>query len=206
MKEVAQTVKCLPAMQETWVRFLGWEDPLEKEMAIHSSTLPGKSHGWRSLIGYSSWGRKESDRTEWLHFHFQEHGETRQAAILAIQWKVIVVQTRVVLVQKEKWLRILRLLGCKTQWLGDWLWQWERMERRTVFRVDTDARHRWKLWRGVDLGRDVTLLMLALVNLRWAWDIQAEMLRGKWMCECASQRKALILRYKVRSHVHILGN
>ena len=36
---VAQTVKSLPAMQETWVRFLGWEDPLEKEMAIHFSIL-----------------------------------------------------------------------------------------------------------------------------------------------------------------------
>ena len=36
---VAQTVKCLPAMQGTWVRYLGWEDPLEKEMATHSSTL-----------------------------------------------------------------------------------------------------------------------------------------------------------------------
>ena len=39
---VAQTVKCLPSMQETWVRFLGREDPLEKEMAIHSSTLVWK--------------------------------------------------------------------------------------------------------------------------------------------------------------------
>ena len=39
---VAQTVKCLPTMRETWVRFLGREDPLEKEMAIHSSTLAWK--------------------------------------------------------------------------------------------------------------------------------------------------------------------
>ena len=39
---VAQTVKHLPSMRETWVRFLGWEDPLEKEMAIHSSTLAWK--------------------------------------------------------------------------------------------------------------------------------------------------------------------
>ena len=30
--------------------------------------LPGKSHGWRSLVGYSPWGCKESDMTEWLHF------------------------------------------------------------------------------------------------------------------------------------------
>ena len=32
--------------------------------------LPGKSHGWRSLVGCSPWGREESDTTEWLHFHF----------------------------------------------------------------------------------------------------------------------------------------
>ena len=36
---VAQLIKNLPIMQETWVRFLGWEDPLEKEMATHSSIL-----------------------------------------------------------------------------------------------------------------------------------------------------------------------
>ena len=39
---MAQTVKRLPAMRETWVRSLGWEDPLEKEMATHSSTLAWK--------------------------------------------------------------------------------------------------------------------------------------------------------------------
>ena len=39
---MAQMVKRLPTMQETWVRSLGWEDPLEKEMAIHSSTLAWK--------------------------------------------------------------------------------------------------------------------------------------------------------------------
>ena len=39
---VAQTVKCMPTMRETWVRSLGREDPLEKEMATHSSTLAWK--------------------------------------------------------------------------------------------------------------------------------------------------------------------
>ena len=39
---VAQMVKHLPAVQETWVPSLGWEDPLEKEMATHSSTLAWK--------------------------------------------------------------------------------------------------------------------------------------------------------------------
>ena len=64
---VAQTVKRLPAMPETWVQSLGWEDPLEKEMATHSRTLAKKFHGWRSLVGYSPWGHEESDTTEWLH-------------------------------------------------------------------------------------------------------------------------------------------
>ena len=41
---VAQTVKRLPAVRETWVRSLCWEDSLEKEMANHSS-IPGESHG-----------------------------------------------------------------------------------------------------------------------------------------------------------------
>jgi len=58
---VAQTVKSLLVMRETRVRFLGWEDPLEKEMATHSSTLAKKLHEWRSLMGYSPWGRKDSD-------------------------------------------------------------------------------------------------------------------------------------------------
>ena len=63
---VAQMVKHLPAMLETRLRSPGpgGEDPLEKEMATHSSTLPRKFHGWRSLVGYSPWGCKESDSTE----------------------------------------------------------------------------------------------------------------------------------------------
>ena len=58
---MAQMVKNLPAMQET----LGWEDPLEKELATHSSILAWKM-SWteRSLVGCSPWGRKESDMTE----------------------------------------------------------------------------------------------------------------------------------------------
>ena len=65
---MAQTVKHLSTMQETWVRSLGWEDPLEKERQSTPGLLPGKSHRQRSLVGYSPWGRKESDTTERLHF------------------------------------------------------------------------------------------------------------------------------------------
>ena len=63
---MAQTVKSLPAMQETEVPPLGWENPLEKDMATTPVFLPRKSHGWRSLAGYSPWDHKESDMTERL--------------------------------------------------------------------------------------------------------------------------------------------
>ena len=55
---VAQMIKCLPAMRETQVWSLGWEDPLEKEMVTYSNTLVWKIQGWRGLVGYSSWVTK----------------------------------------------------------------------------------------------------------------------------------------------------
>ena len=54
---MAQMIKNLPAIQETQVQSLGWEDPLEKEMAT-PVFLPGESHGRRSQGGYSPLGRK----------------------------------------------------------------------------------------------------------------------------------------------------
>ena len=57
---MAQLVKNPPAMWEPWVRSLGWEDPLEKGKAAHSSAL-----AWRiPRTDYSPWGRKELDTTE----------------------------------------------------------------------------------------------------------------------------------------------
>ena len=61
-------VKNSPAVQDilvklnSLVKFLGWEDPLEKGMA--PVFLLGEFHGQRSLVGYSPWGRKEMDMTE----------------------------------------------------------------------------------------------------------------------------------------------
>ena len=63
-------VKRLLTMQETRVRSLGWEDPLKRKWQSTPVFLPGKSHGWRSVVGYSPWGPKELDMTERLHFHF----------------------------------------------------------------------------------------------------------------------------------------
>ena len=57
-------------MRETWVRSLGREDPLEKEMATHSSILAWRIPWMEELGGLQSTGRKESDTTECLHFHF----------------------------------------------------------------------------------------------------------------------------------------
>ena len=66
---MAQVVKHLPAMRETWVQSLGREDALEKEMATHCSTFDWKIPWMEEPVGCSGWGRKESDITEQLHFH-----------------------------------------------------------------------------------------------------------------------------------------
>ena len=61
---VAQTVKNLPAMRETWVRSLGWEDPLEEATLPLQYSCLENPHGQRRLAGYSPWGCKESDMTD----------------------------------------------------------------------------------------------------------------------------------------------
>ena len=62
---VAQTVKNLPAMKKAWVQSLGWEDPLEKEMATHSSIFAWRIP-WTEEPGCSPWCREESDMSELL--------------------------------------------------------------------------------------------------------------------------------------------
>ena len=61
---VANTVKNLPAMQETQVQSLSWEDSLEKGMATHSSILTWRIPWTEQQVSYSPWGHKESDTTE----------------------------------------------------------------------------------------------------------------------------------------------
>ena len=64
---VAQLVKNLPAMPETWVWSMGWENPLEKGKATHSIFRPGEFHGL-----YNPWGCKELDMTERLSYCMHE--------------------------------------------------------------------------------------------------------------------------------------
>ena len=64
---VVQMVKCLPAMWETWVWSLGQKIPWRR----HPTPVPlpiGNSNGQSTSVGYSPWGRRESDTTEWLQF------------------------------------------------------------------------------------------------------------------------------------------
>ena len=63
---VTQMVKNPPTMWETGVQSVGWEDPLEKDQPPTPVLLSGEFHGQRRLAGYSPWGHKESDTTEWL--------------------------------------------------------------------------------------------------------------------------------------------
>ena len=75
---VAQLVKRLPTMWERpgfdpWVRKIPWRRKWQPTPIL----LPEKSYGQGTLVGYSPWGHKKSDMTEWLHFHFHfEMGKT----------------------------------------------------------------------------------------------------------------------------------
>ena len=71
---VAQRLKRLPAMRETWVRslVLGRSPGEENGNPLQYSCLENP-HGWRRLVGYSPRGRKESDTTERLHFSLFFH-------------------------------------------------------------------------------------------------------------------------------------
>ena len=68
---MAQMVKRLPTMQETWVRSLGWEDPLEKEMATHSSTLAWRipmDRTWRATV--CGVEKSQTRQSNFFFFHF----------------------------------------------------------------------------------------------------------------------------------------
>ena len=88
-------VKRLPAMRETQVRSLGREDPIpwRKKWQPTPVLLPRKFHGWRSLVGYSPWGRKESDTTERLHYLLNLLTEFRIAK--AVVFPIVIMDVRV---------------------------------------------------------------------------------------------------------------
>ena len=66
---MAQMVKNLPTLREAWVRSLGWEDPLEKRMATHSSILAWRIPRTEEPGRLQSMGSQESDMTEQLSMH-----------------------------------------------------------------------------------------------------------------------------------------
>ena len=70
---VAESAKKPLAMQGIQIRSLGWEAPWRRKWQPTPLFLPGKSHGWRSLVRYSAWGPKESERTQWLNHHHQQN-------------------------------------------------------------------------------------------------------------------------------------
>ena len=75
-------------VQETQFQSLDWEDPLEEEMALTPIFLPGKSHRQRSLAGYSPWGHKELDTTEWLSTTFLSLTHTHTLSVKSDQHEV----------------------------------------------------------------------------------------------------------------------
>ena len=106
---VSQMVKNLPVVWEPRVQSLGWEDPLKKAMATHSSILAWRIQWMRSLTGYSLLGHKESDTTERLTYTYQ----------LEVIWSLFVILADVIS-------DLSLALECRpdsTHWPGCCTWQ-----------------------------------------------------------------------------------
>ena len=98
---MAQTVKNLSAVRETWVRSLRGEDPLEerRERQPTPVLLLGKSRGQRSLVGYSAWGCKESDTGH----NWATNTLTPLSPCLSSEWEIrSTYQVRIVFESHEK--------------------------------------------------------------------------------------------------------
>ena len=81
-------VKNPPAKQKTQVQTLGREIPWRRKWQPNPLFLPGKSHGWRSLAGYSSWDHKDLNMTEWLtHTHTHTHKHI-QSNLIYVKYKI----------------------------------------------------------------------------------------------------------------------
>ena len=82
---VAQSLKSQTAMQETWVQSLGWGDPLEREMATHSSILAWRIPWAEGPGRLQSMGSQELDMTEWLSAaSTQQMPDMREASVRSL--------------------------------------------------------------------------------------------------------------------------
>ena len=136
---------------DPWVRKILWRRKWQSTAAL----LPGKSHGWRSLIGYSPWGHKELDMTERLHFHSSDFKSTicsiQKCTICCIVPGEKVDKKLTSVVQK---LRLMVSESC------DWLQSGcSMMGQLWVFRL--------RLWNCTDI-KELTLRFLLDAEKAWA--------------------------------------
>ena len=117
-------------MQETRVQSLGWEDTLEQGTATRSSILAWRIHEQRSLMGYSPWGRKESDTTEWLsctHTHWEIVKElTRANYDISLSMASQSSQSKAF---RSDWRIRERLGACCLTSTGPLQWSWKKRKR-----------------------------------------------------------------------------
>ena len=135
---MAQTLKNLPAMWETWVWSLGWVDPLRRTWQPTTAFLPGESHGLRSLVGYSSWGHRESDITEYLSIAQNLQGWKEVGFPLCVVFFFFFPLTDVFSMMKDmKWIMISMMFSCFGIWLSrKWYFLQEASELfLLVFRI-----------------------------------------------------------------------
>ena len=122
---IAQLVKNPPAMQETPVLFLGWEDPLEKGYATHSSILAWRIPWTEEPGRLQSQGHKESDTTEWLSLSLTIFSQILVSWELLKSWgKHHHQEGEIPIIKFGNLYFFVKILAISIDSRNHWLWKW----------------------------------------------------------------------------------
>ena len=149
---VAQMLRNLPAMWETWVWSLGWEDSLEKKWQPTAVFWPGESHGQRSLVGCSPWGCKELDMTERLTHTHDIIGIFRLKLKYSDTWydyTAVHLKSQQRFSEKFSWPRVLSINTWITEQPWDGSVQWNLQSPLLVWRP-RNVNAKTELWLGTN--------------------------------------------------------
>ena len=119
-------------MQETWARFSGWKDLLEKELQPIPIFLPGKFHGQRSLVDYSPQCWKELDVNEWLsptpHTYPQSYSRIHRPLFrkfALIEYILSLTTYLSILIKQNITIQFLITEVVRKLWIWTWLGKWK---------------------------------------------------------------------------------
>ena len=165
---VAQSVKNLPAVQETQVRSLGWEDPLEKEMATHSSILAWKISWTEEPGGLQSMGSQRVGH-DWAT-NTQTYSTLQMRSLWSIHYIMVKISMRTISSQPVSKGGVYFLTPYQQAWESDFLWSVKCKQKwhRTFFPSKSLKSHHEILPSLFSLYYDIMISHIETVRQSWS--------------------------------------